>query len=162
MAASRSALQLGKGTAFVKTKLRHVPQLEDTWEADFQPIPGKRRGQTEFWLGMALEQEGGGVLASLSLDQPPTVNDLATVLAHAMTRPLTDGERHRPTKILLRPNPAWDELIPHLQQLGIELVSTDALPSGAKPLRNSVLDGNEPSVGLVPLPSQRSLRDRNQ
>jgi hypothetical protein len=122
---SHRKLQFGKGSAFVKSKLRYLPQIMDTLEADFHPIPGKRRGQVEFWLGMVIEQEGGGVLASLSLDQPPTVNDLATVLAHAMYRPLTEGEQHRPTTLLLRPNPEWDELIPHLRQLGIDVGSAN-------------------------------------
>ena len=32
-------LKLGKGAAFVKSKLRNLPQTDDVWEADFQPIP---------------------------------------------------------------------------------------------------------------------------
>lgn len=125
---SRKKLHLGKGSAFVKSNFRRLPLIEDVWEADIQLISEKLPGQTEFWLGMVVEQEGGGVLASLSLDQPPTVNDLAKVLGHAMNRPLTECQHHRPTTILLRPNPEWDELLPHLRQLGIDIISIDALP----------------------------------
>jgi hypothetical protein len=32
-------LKLGKGAAFVKSQLRRLRQEDDTWEADFFPIP---------------------------------------------------------------------------------------------------------------------------
>jgi len=59
---------------------------------------------------------------------PPTVNDLANLLAHAMSRPLTGGDRQRPGVIHLRDRPQWQELLPHLRQLGIEVVLADDLP----------------------------------
>jgi hypothetical protein len=59
---------------------------------------------------------------------PPTVNDLATLLAHAMSRPLTEGDRQRPGTIHLRDRPQWQQLLPHLQQLGIGVVLADDLP----------------------------------
>jgi len=46
-----------------------------------------------------------------------------------MSRLLTEGQRYRPTTILLQPNPEWEGLLPHLRHLGIELLSTDALPA---------------------------------
>ena len=125
-------LKLGKGSAFVKSRLRRLPQLKETWEADFQPIPGKRPGQIAFWLGMVIEQEGGGVLASLSIDSPPTVNDLARVLADAMYRPLNDDRQHRPTAIRLRREPEWNGLLPHLRELGIELETGEEFPIWAE------------------------------
>lgn len=37
---SDNKLRLGKGASFfVKTQLRRLQQEEDTWEADFFPIP---------------------------------------------------------------------------------------------------------------------------
>jgi hypothetical protein len=64
----------------------------------------------------------------LRLLPPPTVNDLANLLAHAMLRPLTDLDRQRPRKIQLRDRPQWPEFFPHLQQLGIQVVLADDLP----------------------------------
>ena len=58
---------------------------------------------------------------------PPTVNGLANLLAHAMLRP-GFGDRQRPRIIHLRNRPQWQELLPHLQQLGIEVVLADDLP----------------------------------
>ena len=55
----------------------------------------------------------------MPVEYTPTVNDLADLLADAMRRPLT-GSARRPQRIHFRGNPRWDELYPHLQELGIE------------------------------------------
>jgi hypothetical protein len=49
------------------------------------------------------------------------------LLAKAMERPWVMGTR-RPAKILLRDNPQWQELIPHLRQLKIEVEIQEELP----------------------------------
>jgi hypothetical protein len=78
---------------------------------------------------MVIEREFGGVLAMKEVQlPPPTVNDLASLLAHAMSRPLTEGDRQRPGTIHLRDRPQWQQLLPHLQQLGIGVVLSDDLP----------------------------------
>ena len=45
-------LRLGKGSSFVKSRLRNYQQEDDVWEADFQPIPDEEH--VEFWLGMVV------------------------------------------------------------------------------------------------------------
>jgi hypothetical protein len=45
-----------------------------------------------------------------------------------MSRPLIETDRQRPAKIHLRDRPRWQELLPHLLQLGIEIVFHDELP----------------------------------
>jgi Domain of unknown function (DUF6930) len=127
MPTSYERLKLGKGAAFVKSRLRRLPQFDDTWEADIGPIQDEQQG-VEFWLGMVIEQEHGALPAIKPFDHAPTVNDLASLLAHAMYRPLTDDRQHRPATILLRRLPEWDELLPHLEELRIDVVVTDTLP----------------------------------
>ncbi len=53
------------------------------------------------------------------MEATPGVNDLAALLAGAMKRPLT-GTAHRPGRVLVRKNPRWEELFPHLEEVGIE------------------------------------------
>ncbi len=72
MAKQHGKLKLGKGTTFVKSRLRYLPQSEEVWEVDFQPVPGS----FEPWKGMVIEQEHGALLAFYNLGNPPTVNDL--------------------------------------------------------------------------------------
>ena len=59
--------------------------------------------------------------------EPPTVNDLANLLAHAMRRPLVELA-HRPQTLFLRSRPEWAELLPHLKEVGIQVVFQEALP----------------------------------
>lgn len=120
-------LKLGKGSAFVKSRLRRYLQEDDVWEVDFQPVPNEKN--VEFWLGMAVSQEVGVELSLEILNSPPTVNDLARLIAQAIQRPIVEGTRHRPVSLILRDDPQWQELLPHLRELGIEVECADTLPS---------------------------------
>ncbi len=123
----RKKLKLGKGSVFVKSRLRRFPQQNDVWEADFQPIANEA-GDIEFWLGIVVQQDVGVDLAHLDLDVQPEVNDLARLLANAIQRPIIEGSRHRPSTLLLRSNAAWTELLPHLREIGIEVATVEAMP----------------------------------
>jgi hypothetical protein len=120
-------LKLGKGAAFVKTRLRRLHQEDDTWEADFFPIPCSGGRHERVWMGMVLSHSHDYVLAQRNFEEPPTVNDLARLLADAMQRPLV-GPIHRPRILYLRAGPEWAELLPHLKQIGIKAVAQDSLP----------------------------------
>ena len=100
-------LKLGKGSAFVKSRLRRLPRSEDTWEVDFLR-------EADHWMGLVVEQEHGAVPAMKMLEAAPSVNDLAHLLSDAMYRPLYDSWRC-PRTIRLRDNPEWQELVRHLQ-----------------------------------------------
>src|SRR5262245_57414874 len=67
-----------KGAAFVKTRLKRLPREDETWEADFQPLP-KPMTQTEtHYLGMVVDEDGS-LLADSRVEWRPTVNDMATL-----------------------------------------------------------------------------------
>jgi len=128
MAARLGKLKLGKGGgAFVKRRLLWLPQQDVAREADFCPLPELIEGR-ELWLGMVVSHHDGTILAQEIIEQPPTVNDLATLLAYSMERPVTDDRHGRPKKFYLRDNPEWEELFPHLAQLKIQVVVTEDLP----------------------------------
>jgi hypothetical protein len=59
-------------------------------------------------------------LADARVEGRPTVNDMATLLAHAMRRPLT-GKAHRPRRLHVRGHPQWRELFLHLDELGVKV-----------------------------------------
>ena len=122
-------LKLGKSSAFVKRDLRLLPLTDAEFEADFFLDRRFSTARREVWEGMVIEREYGALLAMEHAEwPPPTVNDLATLLAHAMCRPWTAGDRQRPRTIYLRDRPQWQELLPHLWQLGIEVVVGEDLP----------------------------------
>lgn len=127
MAKELPRLKLGKGAAFVKTRMKRLPQEEETWEADFRALP-KPTGQTDTrYLGVVVVLPKGDPLVYLPVEYNLTVNDLADLLAEAMRRPLT-GSPRRPAHMHFRGNPRWEELFPHLKELGIETSVHDELP----------------------------------
>ncbi len=126
MSDDRNKLKLGKGSYFVKTRLRQLEQEDDTWEADFFPVPSWDARVGDMWLGLVLSHVHDNVLAHIAVQEPPGVNDLARLLADAMRRPLTPSA-HRPRILHLRDRAEWSELLPHLKQIGIEVAFRDVL-----------------------------------
>jgi hypothetical protein len=116
--ADEEKLKLGKGAAFVKSRLQHLPQSDDTWEADFRALPKPITQSVTHYQGMVVSQADGSLLAERPIHGRPSVNDLATLLAHAMRRPL-DGDAHRPKLVRLRGHHQWRELFPHLDEIGV-------------------------------------------
>src|SRR5271166_3084484 len=124
----QEALKLGKGaTFFVKSRLKRLPKEDETWEADFRALPQAITQSATHHLGMVLTQPDGFLLAESEVEQRPTVNDLATLLANAMRRPFVAGP-YRPRRIHLRAYPQWQELFPHLKEVGIEVAVRSKLP----------------------------------
>ena len=127
MAKEHPRLKLGKRASFVKTHLRQLPRQGETWEVDFRALP-KPAGQADtHYLGLAVALPRGDPLVYLPVEYTPTINDLADLLADAMRRPLT-GSARRPDHMHFRANPRWDELFPHLNELGVEVTLRDDLP----------------------------------
>jgi hypothetical protein len=112
-------LRLGKGAAFTKGHLKRLRQEDETWEADFQALPKPITQNQTHYLGMVVAPDGS-FLADFHVEGRPTVNDMATLLAHAMRRPL-NGKAHRPRRIHVRGHLQWRELFPHLDELGIKV-----------------------------------------
>ena len=126
MAKEHARLKLGKRASFVKTHTKQLPQENETWEADFRALP-KPLEQTEtHYLGLVVVLPKGDPLVYLPVEYNPTVNDLADLLADALRRPLT-GSARRPERIHFRGDPRWEELFPHLKELGIEVTLHDDL-----------------------------------
>src|SRR5947209_3550238 len=91
-------LKLGKGAAFVKGHLKRLRHEDETWEADFRALPKPITQRETHYFGLVVTQPDGFLLADWHVEGRPSVNDLATLLAHAMRRPLTENA-HRPRRI---------------------------------------------------------------
>jgi hypothetical protein len=126
VAREEEKLKLGNGAAFVKGRLKRLRQEEETWEADFQALPKPITQSQTHYRGMVVAPDGS-LLADSHVEGRPTVNDMATLLAHAMRRPLT-GKAHRPRRLHVRGHPQWKELFPYLDGLGIKVAVHWELP----------------------------------
>jgi hypothetical protein len=80
-----------------------------------------------YYLGLVVAKRGSSVLTQSQVEGRPSVNDLATLLAQAMRRPLTGGA-HRPRRLHVRRHPQWRELFPHPEALGIDVLVRRELP----------------------------------
>jgi hypothetical protein len=127
VAKEQDSLKLGNGAAFVKSRFKRLRQEDETWEADFRALPKPITQSATRYLGLVVTQPDGFLLAESHVEGRPSVNDLATLLAHAMRRPLT-GKAHRPQRIHVRGHHQWRELFPHLAELGIEVAVQKELP----------------------------------
>src|SRR6516225_6002512 len=119
-------LKLGKGAAFVKGRFKRLRQEDETWEADFQALPKPITQSQSHYRGMVVAPDGS-LLADSRVGGRPTANDMATLLAQAMRRPLT-GRAHRPRRIHVRGHPQWRELFLRLEELGIAVSVRQELP----------------------------------
>lgn len=146
MTRNQKTLKLGKGAVFVKSQLRRLRQEDETWEADFRALPQAITQSATHYLGMVLTQPDGFLLANSEVEKKPTVNDLATLLANAMRRPFVEGS-HRPRRVHLRDHPQWQELFPHLKEVGIEVAVRRQLPKVTEAYREyleEMSDGQSP------------------
>src|SRR4051794_30979318 len=69
---------------------------------------------------MVVMEKGRSLLTESEVHGRPSVNDLATLLAHAMRRPLVEKAR-RPRLVRLRGLHQWRGLFPHLEEIGVEV-----------------------------------------
>ena len=127
MANQRHELKFGKAYAFVKSRLKRLRQEDATWEVDFRALPKPLIQSETRYLGLVVVKRGGFILAETQVEGRPSVNDLTTLLVHAMRRPLTDTA-HRPRRIHVRGHRQWKELFPHLEELGIKVSVHRELP----------------------------------
>ena len=120
MARQRHTLKLGVGAAFDTTRLKALPQENETWEADFEALPKPYTQRKRHYLGMVITKTDGSILAEMHVKDSPSINDMATMLANAMLCPLTK-DAHRPSRIYVREQTPWVEVYPHLREIGIKV-----------------------------------------
>ena len=75
---------------------------------------------------MDADQEKLKLGKGVAVERPPTVSDMARLLADAMRRP-ADGRPRRPESLRIRARRQWQELVPHLRQLGMRVVPAPRL-----------------------------------
>jgi hypothetical protein len=156
--AEEKKLKLGKGVAFVKSRIIRLPESDETWEADFEALPMPMTRTETHYIGTVVAKKGGRPLADLTVRSSPSVNDLATLLANAMRRPL-DGNARRPKLVHLRGRSQWRELFPVLEGVGIGVSAERKLPGIRKAFRENVseLRDERRKAMVKPSPEQTNV-----
>ena len=126
MTKRKAGPRLGKWWAHLKRRLLLLPQESFAVEVDFCPLPDIVDDEYGFWLGLVAHHEDGSILTHNIDQQPPNLDSIAHLLAGTMDcahpRP-----RRRPEAVLVRDDPEWLEMVPYLDELGIEVVVTEEL-----------------------------------
>lgn len=99
--------------------VKSLGQDDQTWEADFRALPKTLRQSDTQYLGLVVSKNGL-VLAQSQVDGRPKAIDLSALLAAAMQRPLV-GKARRPSRLHVRGHRQWHELLPSLEELGIQV-----------------------------------------
>jgi len=118
----------GRGSTFFKDDFQALRRVDHTWQADFRALPKPMTQNGTHYLGLVVSKENGTVLARTQVEGRPTVSDLASLLAQAIRQPLA-GEAHRPRRLHVRGHRQWQDLFPHLQELGIDVSVQRELPA---------------------------------
>lgn len=126
MGKRKTGPKVGKWWAHLKRSLLLLPQESVAAEVDFCPLPDIVEDECNYWLSLVASHNDGSLLMHSIDEQPPTLDDIAHLLAGAMTCPHT-RVRFRPEAVLVRDYPGWQGMVPYLKELGIETVVTEEL-----------------------------------
>jgi len=116
-------------TAQGKERLKRVPKVDNTWLAGFRQFPKWVESDGERvlpWVVLVVNRDSGLVVTTKLVTEEPTTDLLWDELAEAIRRP-SKAQPYRPTRIQVEPNVRWNELRPHLGEIGIELETTREL-----------------------------------
>lgn len=108
---------------------KHLSQEFDVWQADVRPLPEWIRigdKPVRPLVGLIASRTHDLVLSHPMMDEPPTPEHVWDALVQAMQHPLA-GSPHRPSELQVLPDPRWETLRPHLEEIGINLVITTEL-----------------------------------
>jgi tetratricopeptide (TPR) repeat protein len=140
----------------VKTWLnKNLPQEPDVWQADFRPMPTWIRvggKPMRPWVILVTSRSNDLVLAHEMREETPPAALLWDVLVQAMQHPAA-GEPHRPTELQVRADERWEALGPHLEAVGVGLVTAGGLDQFEAVFRGLCEHvGGEAPPGLLDLP----------
>ncbi len=112
-----------------RESLGRLPIEPDTWQADFRQFPRRIEVNGERvrpWMVLVSSRTRDQVLAHALTDDTPTPEALWDIVASAMESPAS-GEPHRPSELLVRPMPPWDDLDDHFERIGVACSRSDVL-----------------------------------
>jgi tetratricopeptide (TPR) repeat protein len=112
-------------TADQKKRLLKVPQrFGAEWQASVHLLPTwveEAGGIHRPWTIIAVDSSERLILGQEMVIEPPTGAAVFDLLAKSMERPFA-GEPHRPSEIQVREEALWEEIRPHLEEIGVDCI----------------------------------------
>jgi tetratricopeptide (TPR) repeat protein len=116
-------------TAQVKERLKRVPKVDDTWQAGFRRFPKWVESDGDRmlpWVVLVASPDSGLVVTTKLIVEEPTADLLWDIVAEAIRQP-AKKRSHRPGRLQVESDVRWNELRPHLGEIGIELETSREL-----------------------------------
>jgi hypothetical protein len=104
-----------------------LPQQAHGWHVALRQAPGwiDIGGRpVRPWIVLVINRSNQLVIGLQLLEQAPSAELLWDSLAAAMQRPVA-GKKHRPSELYVEADERWESLRPHLEEIGIRLVTDD-------------------------------------
>ena len=115
---------------FIKNWLEiNLPDGSDVWLIDFRQLPHWIRIGGEMvrpWTLLVANPHDGRILGHHLTAEKPSAGHIWDALVEIMRQPLA-GSPRRPGELQVRADEQWESLRPHLEEIGIDLVSIDDL-----------------------------------
>ncbi|WP_373652943.1 MULTISPECIES: DUF6930 domain-containing protein [unclassified Schlesneria] len=124
MAKARKKLDAG---TILDQGIQSLGQVDQTWEIDVRALPESLSQSETQYLGLVVNKDDGSLLVQSQVEGRPKVGDLSALLTVAMLRPLV-GKGRCPRRLHVRGHRQWQELIPPLEELGIQVSVRKELP----------------------------------
>lgn len=127
--ATRRPAPQGPSELVTKRLAQSLPQQEDVWQAGFRQTPDwiADKGETfRPWVILIASRSTGMIVGMQMSHDAPSAALLWDTLEAAMQHP-TVGGRSRPVEVQAEPDPRWEDLRPHLEAIGVRLVTNDRL-----------------------------------
>lgn len=117
-------------TARVKKRLLKLPQrFGAEWQSSVQHLPTwleEAGGVHRPWSILAVDSSERLILGQEMVLAQPTAEAVFDLLAKAMEQPLA-GKPHRPSEIQVYEHPIWEEIRPHLEEIGVDCINRTEL-----------------------------------
>jgi hypothetical protein len=114
-------------TAAGKARLKRLKQVAATWQADFRQFGPRVQDEGEliqpWYLFVTSPADDLFVAQDVTRDEP-SASLIWDVLAGAMIKPF-NMKPCRPTVLEVRPDERWQEIEPHLQEVGVKLARVE-------------------------------------
>ena len=113
----------------VKKRLEKLPKEFDVWQADAREFGRRVEEAGELvrpWMMIVGSLTSGAVLGQELAIEPPPPALLWDTIARTIQGPMM-GSPHRPIELQVPPDPRWEELTPHFEEIGVKVVPTERL-----------------------------------
>jgi tetratricopeptide (TPR) repeat protein len=141
-------------TAGAKSQLKKIKQVYGrSWEVGIYEVSVWWNLEGSFvrpWATLIVSPEQEMIVARELSPEPPMPEQLFDMIASAIRKP-AEGKALRPAEIQVRESPLWDQLRPHLEEIGVDCINRKVLAEVDSVFDHMSTNVFEPQVSAMSL-----------